>query len=106
MSHLTKEQRYTISTMLENGYKQSVIANVIARDKSVVSREIKRNSDKRDGNYKADLANRKYQHRQKTKLKHKHFTLTVQNNVENLLREDYSPEQVVGTLTKQGLIPF
>jgi len=97
MSHLTKEQRYTISTMLENGYKQSAIAKVISRDKSVVSREIKRNKDKRNGNYKADLANRKYQQRQKVKLKHKYFTLTVQNNVENLLRKDYSPEQIVGT---------
>jgi len=102
MSHLTEHQRYTISTMLENGYKQSEIAIVIDKDKSVVSRELKRNSDKRNGNYKHDLATRKYRYRQKSKLKHKRFTQEVQNSIEALLREDYSPEQVVGTLQKQG----
>ena len=102
MSHLTEHQRYTISTMLENGYKQSEIAVVIKKDKSVVSREIKRNSDKRNGTYKHELANRKYRYRQKTKLKHKRFTKEVQDNIENLLRKDYSPEQVVGKLKNQN----
>jgi len=102
MSHLTEHQRYTISTMLETGYKQSEIAIVIDKDKSVVSRELKRNSDQRNGRYKHDLAHRKYRYRQKSKFKHKRFTEEVQNDVEELLREDYSPEQVVGTLLKQG----
>jgi len=101
MSHLTEHQRYTISTMLKNGYKQSEIAGVIDKDKSVISREIKRNKDKRSGEYRHDLANRKYRYRQKIKPKHKRFTIDVQNNVEALLKQDYSPEQVVGTLNKQ-----
>ncbi len=41
MSHLTEHQRYTISTMLENGYKQIKIIVIINKNKSVVSREIK-----------------------------------------------------------------
>ena len=102
MSHLTEHQRYTISTMLESGYKQIEISEVIGKDKSVISREIKRNKDKRSGEYKHDLANRKYRYRQKTKPKYKRFTLAVQHNVESLLKEDYSPDQVVGTLKKQN----
>ena len=47
------------------------------------------------------IANNRY--RQKAKLKHKRFTQQVQERVEKLLREDYSPEQVVGTLQKQGM---
>jgi IS30 family transposase len=101
MSHLTEHQRYTISTMLENGYKQIEIAAVIEKDKSVISREINRNKDKRSGKYRHDLANRKYRYRQKTKPKQKRFTQEVQDAVEFLLKQDYSPEQVFGTLKKQ-----
>jgi len=102
MRHLTKEQRYTISTMLENGYKQSEIAKVINKDKSVVCREIKRNCDQRSGQYKSDLAIRKHQNRQREKHKYKRFTKEVQSNVEVLLRADYSPEQIMNTLKKQN----
>ena len=34
MSHLTREQRYTIASMLQNGYKQNEIAHVINKDGS------------------------------------------------------------------------
>jgi len=43
MSHLTKEQRYTISVMRKAGYSQKAIAESINKDKSVISRELKRN---------------------------------------------------------------
>ena len=55
MKHLTKEQRYTISVMLEQGVTQKAIADAIGKDKSVVSWEIKRNCDKRSRKYDADL---------------------------------------------------
>lgn len=100
MAHLTVSQRYTIETMLKAGYRQSEIARVIGKEKSVVSREIKRNSDQRSGVYSQDLAQRKYDKRQKEKSKRVYFTDAVKNDVEMLLKEDYSPEQVVGTLKK------
>lgn len=104
MSHLTQEQRYTISCMLKKGYNQVQIAAAIGKNKSVVCREMKRNSDQRSGIYSDELANRKYAKRQKEKHKYKKFTLSMIQRVEALLREDYSPEQVVGTLRKQGEI--
>jgi IS30 family transposase len=102
MSHLTLKQRYTIEVMLNNGYEKKEIAIAIGKDKSVISRELKRNCDKRSGTYHHDLANRKYCKRQKEKPKKIRFTASVQQEVETLLREDYSPEQVVGMLKKQG----
>lgn len=102
MSHLTLEQRYTIDVMNRNGYKQKDIAKAIDKDKSVVSRELKRNRDGRSGEYGHDLAQRKYKKRQKEKPKKIRFTKEVQQNVEALLKEDYSPEQIVGTLEKQN----
>jgi len=102
MAHLTQPQRYTIEAMLKEGHTQSEIARVIGKNKSVVSREIKRNRDLRSGLYSQDLAQRKYQKRQKEKPKRIRFTDAVKTEVETLLKEDYSPEQVVGTLKKSG----
>lgn len=102
MSHITLSQRYTISSMLNQGYKQVEIAKAIGKDKSVISRELKRNADSRSRIYKAELANKKYAKRQKEKHKHIKFTSEMQQEVEVFLREDYSPEQVVGVFIKQG----
>ena len=101
MSHLTESQRYTISSMLKQGYNKSEIGRTIGKHKCVVHNEIKRNSDKRSGVYNDELANKKYAKRQKEKPKYKRFTLELKNVIEVLLREDYSPEQVVGILKKQ-----
>ena len=88
MKHLTREQRYTISTMKKQGYKQKEIALTIERDKSVVSREFKRNCDKRSKKYEADLAQRKYEQRQRDKPKHIRFTDEVKQCVDGLLEKD------------------
>ncbi len=103
MAHLTTEHRYAISCMLQQGKSQSEIAASIAKDKSVISREIVRNKDQRSGVYRHDLAHRKYAQRQKKKPKKKRFTLRIQSHVETLLKEDYSPEQIVGISIKEGL---
>ena len=102
MAHLTVSQRYTIETVFKLGHSITEIAKIIGKHKSVVSRELKRNCDKRSGSYDHDLAHRKYQKRQKEKPKKKHFTPLIQQETETLLRADYSPEQIVGTLKKQG----
>jgi len=101
MTHITQLQRYAICCMLKQGYKQIEIAVAIGKDKTVVSKEIKRNSDKRNGVYKHELAQKKYAKRQKEKAKQKRFTKNIQHAIELLLRDDYSPEQVVGYLEKQ-----
>jgi IS30 family transposase len=49
MSHLKSAQRYTIATMKNKGYSQKEIAETIGKDESVVSRELRRNSDLRSG---------------------------------------------------------
>jgi len=101
MTHITQLQRYAIFCILKQGYKQIEIAVAIGKDKTVVRKEIKRNSDKRNGVYKHELAQKKYAKRQKEKPKQKRFTKNIQQAIELLLRDDYSPEQVVGYLEKQ-----
>lgn len=96
MKQLTIEQRYTISVMKENGYKQKQIAEAIGKDKSTVSRELHRNCDGRSGEYRYDLAQRKCDQRHHTKTKNLRFTEQVKAYVDTWLLEDYSPEQIAG----------
>ena len=102
MKHLTREQRYTIFVMLEQGFSQKSIALAIGKNKSTISRELKRNSDRRSGQYKAKLAQKKYEYRQKTKPKKKRFTEQVRKYVDKKLKDDFSPEQIVGRAKLEG----
>ena len=102
MGHLTKEQRCTIFVMKQQGCNNSLIALMIGKDKSVISRELKRDCDLRSGRYNADLAQRKYESRKQEKPKRSRFTEAVRERVEALLREDYSPEQVTGRCRLEG----
>jgi len=102
MSHLTKEQRYTIEVMKNSGYKQKAIAAAIGKDNSAVSRELKRNCDGRSGKYRSDLAHRKYTLRQKSKPKEKHFTQEIEGYVKQGLEKKLSPEQIVGRAKLEG----
>ena len=99
MSHVTEGQRYAIESMLKQGYTQKEISIVIEKDKSVVSREIKRNKDQRNGIYGADLAQRKYETRKQDKPKAIRFTEKIKKNVESKLGKKWSPEQISSTMT-------
>lgn len=102
MSHLTESQGYTISSMLSEGFTQTQIAEVIRKNRSIVSREIRRNRDRRNGVYKHDLAQRKSNLRHRNKSKQISFTDALKTESETLIREVYSSEQVVNILKQQG----
>jgi len=87
---------------MQQGLKQKEIALAIGKDKSVVSRELKRNCDNRNREYRADLAQRKYESRQKNKGKRIRFTEEVKQYVDECLAKDYSPEQIRGRAVVEG----
>ena len=88
--------------MREEQLPQQAIANRIGKDKSIVSREIRRNADKRNGTYKAELAQRKYTERMASKPKACKFTEEIKTIVDKLLANDYSPEQIAGRCKLEG----
>ena len=102
MSHLSYEQRYTIEVLSMAGKPQIEIAKVLSVHKSVICREVKRNCDGRSSVYKAKLAQSKYENRQRLKPKHTKLSPEILSEVTDLLEQDYSPEQVAGTLRKKG----
>lgn len=96
MPHLELDQRYSIYHLKTQGLNYTEIAKSIGVHKSTVSRELKRNSDKRSGVYKVKLAQRKYEQRHTSKPKFIRFNSVIQAFVVKWLKEDYSPEQIVG----------
>lgn len=96
MSHLTLSQRYEISILNEQKLPKSIIADRIGKNKSTIYRELKRNSDERSGQYKADLAEKKCKLRHSIKNKNITFTKEIEDFVRAYLEQDYSPEQIVG----------
>ena len=102
MAHLTLEQRYTIECMHKKGYKQKDISQAINKDKSVVSRELKRNCDLRNNAYLSSLAQQKYTKRQKEKPRKRYFTSEISEGIplgkayiDDKLYQKFSPEQIV-----------
>lgn len=103
MSQLTQTQRYTIDVLKKEGFNQVEIAKRIGKDRSVICRELHRNSDLRNGEYRADLANRKAQKRKEEKPKQIYFTESIIIYVEQKLKDYLSPEQIVGESKLLGI---
>jgi transposase, IS30 family len=103
MSHLTKEQRYTIGKLYQSGKTKTEIAAIISKHKSVITREIQHNCDKRNGKYDADLAQRKCEKRHADKAKNIALTQAVKDHIAAMLAQKYSPEQIAGSAKKQGI---
>lgn len=101
--HLTREQRYTISVLLKQGYNQSFIAKTIGKDKSVVSREIKRNSSDKRGVYNYKTAQKKADFRKQRFHRRRTFTKQKRDFINEHLKKKWSPEQIVGYCRKNNI---
>ena len=102
MKHLTREQRYGISLMLQEGKSRKDIAKAIGVSTSTISRELRKNCDMRNGTYNYDLAQRKYETRLKLRGRKPVFTKEMKDTVVSLLEEGYSPEQIKGRSNVEG----
>jgi Transposase and inactivated derivatives, IS30 family len=93
--HLTREQRYQISALLQTGSKQKEIARIVGTSESTISREIKRNSSKRT--YSARMAQEFAEERKERYCRVRKFTSEIEKRVRYLMEEEqWSPEQIVG----------
>lgn len=95
MSHLTQEQRYTISRMLQAGCTRKEICIAIGKDKSVLSRELKRNGSK--CGYFPRKAEALAQERKERFSRKRKFTTQMKSFItEKISTEQWSPKQIVG----------
>jgi len=82
--------------MYKQGYSQKKIADAIGKDKSVISRELKRNRDDK-GQYSFTFAQMCVDVRKERLSQPRTMTGEVINRINRLMREkQWSPEQIVG----------
>ena len=102
MRHLSREQRYGIPLMLQEGKSRKDIAKAIGVSTSTISRELRKNCDLRNGVYNYELAQRKYETRLKFRGRKPVFTKEMKDIVISLLEEGYRPEQIKGRSNVEG----
>ena len=96
MKHITKEQRYQIEAYLRSGKSNTFISQELSVSESAISREIKRNAQKRGG-YNANYAQALTDERKERFTKTRKFDVVVQSIIETYIeQEQWSPEQIVG----------
>ncbi len=96
---LTLEQRYQISALLKLGFNKSAIAGELGVDKSSIGRELKRNFSKRG--YRPRFADQQATERRRNKVAPR-ITQDRWTEVENKVKEQWSPEQICGRLALEG----
>ncbi|HAI96345.1 MAG: IS30 family transposase [Cycloclasticus sp.] len=103
MTHrrLTEIERYQIHALLKQGLSHRAIGRALARHHSTISREINRNQGMRG--YRPKQAQYKALARQVNKV-HYRITLLLWQEVERLLRLEWSPEQISQRLAKERYI--
>jgi len=100
--HLSLEERHYIELSLKNGKSFARIADELIRSESTISREVKRNTGKRGFRHKQ--ADSLAQERHLTKCKSTKTTAEITAIIDEYIREDWSPEQIVGRLSLDGVI--
>ncbi|HEV2864826.1 MAG TPA: IS30 family transposase [Pyrinomonadaceae bacterium] len=99
---LSPEERYMLAALRRQGLTQSEIARSLGRHRSTVCRELRRNSTRADGRYRAFTAQERTNGRRSRSRRNSRFTASDFALVGELLCRQWSPEQVAGYLRRAG----
>jgi len=95
---LTENERYQIYVMKQAGHKQKIIATLLLRSPSTISRELNRNKGLRG--YRPGQAQRLADSRRLEARKAYKLTHEVKDWINTLIRQELSPQQVVDYLQR------
>jgi IS30 family transposase len=93
---LSTEERYEIAAMRRQGLLVAEMAEHLGRHRSTLYREVKRNQSAHDGRYRASHAVEKARGRKHRSRRNWLYGPTEFEPVETLIRQRFSPEQIVG----------
>ena len=101
---LASEERYMLAALRGQGCNQSVIALALGRHRSTVCRELRRNSTRANGRYRASTAQERANGRRSRSRSRRdsHFTAADFALVDELPRRQWGPEEVSGHLRREG----
>lgn len=95
---LTENERYQIYALNKAGHKQQDIARLLQRSPSTISRELQRNKGLRG--YRPGQAQRLSDNRRNRAHKARKIDEWVRHDIETLIRQELSPQQVAGYLER------
>jgi IS30 family transposase len=99
---LTQEERYAITAQLMCGWSQTQIAQLLERDRSTISRELRRNATHHDGKYRAEKAHSYAVARRRRCRRKPHFSAADMALIARLVRKKWSAVQIAGELRDDG----
>jgi len=100
-THLTQDERYQIAVLHKAGHKQNAIAKLIGRNKSSISREMRRNHGQRG--YRPKQAQALYKTRRLACENGPRIADETWSFAQAKLTEQWSPEQISGYLKANDL---
>lgn len=100
---LSTEERYQIAVLRQQGLSARQIAAALGRHHSTVSREVKRNATPYDGAYRPSYAKEMTSGRRRRSRRNARYGPRQFAPIEALLKQDWSPEQIVGRRRLEGL---
>lgn len=101
--HLTPDDQLRISTLKQQGLNCSQIAKIMDRNRSTISRELKRNRCK-DRRYRVEKARRRSRHRRRLSRRNLRLSVDDLRFIETKLADHWSPVQIAGYGKVQGII--
>ena len=101
---ITFEERYTVGLLRQQGLSPAAIARTLGRHRSTIGRELLRNRAHSDGTYRPPLADSYARSRRSRSRRNRQFSSSDWALVRELLREDWSPDQVAGWLHRYRLL--
>jgi IS30 family transposase len=93
-----------LAALRKQGFNKSQIARLLGPHRSTVGRELRRNSTRADGRYRALTAQERANGRRSRSRRNRRFTAEDFALIDELLRRQWSPEQVAGRLRRAGLL--
>jgi IS30 family transposase len=102
-SQLNAAERSVLAALRSLGLSPAEIARRLGRHRSTIGRELRRNCSPYDGGYRSARAHQRAHARRYRSRRNSQFAKAQWDRVEELLREEWSPEQVAGylSLTRQ-----
>ena len=97
---ITSEQRYMLAALRKQGLRAAEIARQLGCHRSTIGRELKRNRTPWDGRYRSAKAQEFANGRRARSRRNRHFTSADFDQVNELLRACWSPEQISGRLAR------
>ena len=101
---LSPEERYMLAALRRQGLNRAEIARLLGRHRSTVGREVRPNSTRADGHYRATTAQERTNGRRSRSRRNRRFSAEDFALVDGLLSRLWSPEQVAGHLARAGLL--